>query len=139
MKTYTPFEFNAIEIITHHHNISIRETEQKKVSQQKLKEEMEQFYIARAMWKAKERLLIQQEDEKIKHINNEKKRQREVAGAQELAKKSASEEISNKLLKEFLLKQVSVCHLHFHIVDLCHFSFLVGSASTSWCKCCSLK
>ncbi|KAK6631311.1 hypothetical protein RUM44_005837 [Polyplax serrata] len=82
-----------------------RETEQKKVSQQKLKEEMEQFYIARAMWKAKERLLIQQEDEKIKHINNEKKRQREVAGAQELAKKSASEEISNKLLKEFLLKQ----------------------------------
>lgn len=81
--------------------------EEKKLLQEKLKEEMQQFYAAREMWKAKERLVIQQEEEKIRQINEQREKEKEKAEAEASAKKFAKQITSDKLLQQHKEIQVS--------------------------------
>lgn len=68
--------------------------------QQKTKEEMHQFYTAKEVWKAKERLLMQQEDDKIKQINEEKEKAKEKGKLESILKAKIRDQISDNLLKQ---------------------------------------
>ena len=68
---------------------------------------MQQHFAARAVWKAKERLVLQEEDEKIKQINEEKDRIRQLEEAKALSKKISVQEMTRKLMEETQAKVVS--------------------------------